>query len=144
MRSGRYEYDPQGPDCGPGADLDVLYVGELPTLLGAILVAALIWTGYNLLEPRADGSGTDVTVRVRRPSSGRDRARLEAIGQLLAHAFEGGVAPLQAAIVADVATRAAAAAEAIPEPDLPVSAHRNLIAPLAAAAPGIDPTERSS
>ena len=120
----------------PGELLTVRFQVPLPGVPKFIL--------SDILAPSADGSGTDVTVRVLRPSSARDRARLEEIGPLLAHAFEGGVAPLREAIVADLTARAAAAAEAIPEPDLPVSARRNLIAPLAAAAPGIDPTERSS
>jgi len=98
----------------------------------------------DILEPNADGSETEVTVRVRRPSSARDRARLEEIGPMLNHAYEGGIAALQDAIVADLAARASTAAGEIPEPDLPVSARRNLIAPLATAAPGTRSTERSS
>jgi uncharacterized protein YndB with AHSA1/START domain len=83
------------------------------------------FTLSNILEPTPDGAGTRVTVRVLRPASAKDRAKLDEIGPMLAHSYEGGVAPLQAAIQADLAARAAAAAREAPEPELPVSAGRN-------------------
>ncbi|MHB8459668.1 MAG: DUF2652 domain-containing protein, partial [Candidatus Limnocylindrales bacterium] len=91
------------------------------------------FTLSDILEPTPDGAGTQVTVRVLRPSSAKDRAKLEEIGPLLVHSFEGSVTPLRTALEADVTARAAAAREA-PEPDLPVSAQRNIAAPLATGA----------
>ncbi|MBF6606858.1 MAG: SRPBCC family protein [Chloroflexi bacterium] len=98
------------------------------------------FTLSDILEPTPDGAGTRVSVRVLRPSSAKDRAKLEEIGPLLAHSFEGGIAPLQAALEADVAARAAAAARETPEPDLPVSAQRNIAAPVATAVRNGDAT----
>lgn len=82
-------------------------------------------TRTELLEPTHDGAGTSFTVRVQRPSSAKDRARLDEMAPILVHAYRDDLAMLAPMIVADVAARSAAAA---PEPELPVSAGRNLIA----------------
>ena len=66
------------------------------------------------------------TVRVQRPSSAKDRAKLEEMAPFLFHAYGDGLAKLAPMIKADVAARSAAAA--VPEPELPVSAGRNLAA----------------
>ena len=86
------------------------------------------FTLSDVLEPLPDGSGTKVTVRVLRPRTAKDRAKLTAIGPMLTHAYEGGIAPLRAVIEADLAARAVVAAGQGPEPELPVSAGRNITA----------------
>ncbi len=90
------------------------------------------FTLSDILEPTPDGAGTRITVRVLRPASAKDRAKLDQIGPMLVDSFEGGVAPLRAALDADLAARAAAAAREVPEPELPVSARRNINTPVAA------------
>ena len=82
-------------------------------------------TRTELLEPTPDGARTSFTVRVQRPSSGKDRAKLEEVGPFLVHAYGDGLAMLAPMIEADVAARSAGSA---PEPELPVSAGRNLTA----------------
>ena len=74
-------------------------------------------------EATPDGAHTVFTVRVQRPSSTKDRAKLEEMGPFLFHAYGDGLAMLAPLIKADVAARSAAA---VPEPELPVSAGRNL------------------
>lgn len=81
-------------------------------------------TRSELFEATPDG-GTTFTVRVQRPSSAKDRAKLEEVASFLFHAYGEGLAMLAPMIKADVAARSASAA---PEPDLPVSAGRNLTA----------------
>jgi hypothetical protein len=80
-----------------------------------------------LFEATAEGDKTLFTVRVQRPSSAKDRAKLEAVAPFLFHAYGDGLATLAPMIEADVAARSAAAS-VTPEPDLPVSAGRNLTA----------------
>ena len=82
-------------------------------------------TRSELFEASPDGATTLFTVRVQRPSSAKDRARLEEMGPFLFHAYGDGLARLAPMIKADVAARLARAS---PEPELPVSAGRNLIA----------------
>jgi hypothetical protein len=82
-------------------------------------------TRSELFEATPDGAKTLFTVRVQRPSSAKDRAKLEEIGPFLLHAYGDGLALLAPMIAADVAARSTGAA---PEPDLPVSAGRNLTA----------------
>lgn len=72
-----------------------------------------------------DGEQTLFTVRVLRPSSARDRAKLDEITPMLGHAYGDGLAMLAPLISADVAARSAAAA---PEPELTASAGRHLSA----------------
>jgi len=76
------------------------------------------FTMSQILEPTEDGAGTQVTVRVLRPTSGKDRAKLVEIRPMLSHAYEGGIAPLRAGIEADLIARALAAAQEAPEADL--------------------------
>ena len=71
------------------------------------------------------GTKTLFTVRVQRPSSAKDRAKLEEMAPFLFHAYGDGLAMLAPMIEADVAARSA---RAVPEPELPVSAGRNLTA----------------
>lgn len=85
-------------------------------------------TRSEVFEATPNGSQTLFTVRVLRPSSAKDRAKLEEIGPMLGHAYGDGLAALAPMIAADVAARSAAAAVAAPEPELPVSAGRNLSA----------------
>jgi uncharacterized protein YndB with AHSA1/START domain len=82
-------------------------------------------TRSELFEATPDGGGTLFTVRVQRPSSAKDRARLEEMTAFLDHAYGQGLAALAPLVEAEVAARAA---EAVPEPELPVSAGRNLVA----------------
>ena len=82
-------------------------------------------TRSELFEATADGNGTVFTVRVQRPSSAKDRAKLEEMGPFLFHAYGDGLAKLAPMIKADVDARSAAA---VTEPELPVSAGRNLAA----------------
>jgi uncharacterized protein YndB with AHSA1/START domain len=83
-------------------------------------------TRTELFEPTPDGAKTVFTVRVQRPSSAKARAKLEEIGPMLLHAYGDGLAMLAPMIEADVAGRSAATG--VPEPELPVSAGRNLAA----------------
>jgi uncharacterized protein YndB with AHSA1/START domain len=76
-----------------------------------------------------DGAGTEFTVNILRPPTAKDRAKLEEIASSLA-AYGDGLAALAPMIEADVAARAAAAAADAPEPDLPVSAGRNVSEPV--------------
>ncbi len=64
------------------------------------------------------------TVRVQRPSSAKDRAKLEELGPFLFHAYGDGLAVLAPMITADVAARSE---RDVPEPELRVSAGRNFI-----------------
>jgi uncharacterized protein YndB with AHSA1/START domain len=82
-------------------------------------------TRSELLETTTHEGETLFTVRVQRPSSTRDRAKLVEIEPFLVHAYGEGLATLAPLIAADVAARSAGAA---PEPPLPVSAGRNLTA----------------
>ena len=84
-------------------------------------------TRSELFETTPDGDKTVFTVRVLRPSSAKDRAKLEEMAPFLVHAYGDGLAMLAPMIEADVAARSAAASGA-PEPGLPVSAGRNLSA----------------
>ncbi len=79
-------------------------------------------TRSELFEATPDGSKTLLTVRVQRPSSGKDRAKLEEMTPFLVKAYGGGFAMLAPMIEADVAARSA---RALPEPELPISAGRN-------------------
>ncbi len=82
-------------------------------------------TRSEIFEPTSDGTRTLLTVHVQRPSSAKHRAKLEELVPFLVHAYGEGLATLAPMIKADVQARNASAA---PEPDLPVSAGRNLIA----------------
>jgi uncharacterized protein YndB with AHSA1/START domain len=82
-------------------------------------------TRTELFEATPDGDKTLFTVRVQRPSSAKDRAKLEEVAPFLFNAYGNGLAMLAPLIEADVAARAA---RAVPEPQLPVSAGRNLVA----------------
>ena len=85
-------------------------------------------TRSELFEATPDGTDTLFTVRVQRPASAKDRAKLEGIGPMLVHAYGDGLALLAPMIAEDVAARAAATG-AVPEPELPISAGRNLSTP---------------
>jgi uncharacterized protein YndB with AHSA1/START domain len=80
-------------------------------------------TRSEIFEATTDRTKTLFTVHVQRPSSAKDRAKLEEMAPFLVHAYGEGLATLAPMIKADVAARSASAA---PEPDLPVSAGRNL------------------
>jgi hypothetical protein len=80
-------------------------------------------TRSELFEATPDGARTLFTVHVQRPSSTKDRAKLEEMAPFLFHAYGDGLAMLAPMIKADVVARSASAA---PEPELPVSAGRNL------------------
>lgn len=87
------------------------------------------FTRSELFESTPDGTQTSFTVRILRPSSPKDRAKLEEVRPMLSHVYGEGMATLATLISADVAARAAAAAS---EPTLPKSAGRNLSAPITA------------
>jgi len=89
-------------------------------------------TRSELFEATPDGARTIFTVRVQRPASAKDRAKLEEIAPFLRNAYGEGLATLAPMIRADVAARSAAAAAAGPEPMLPASAGRHLSAPITA------------
>jgi uncharacterized protein YndB with AHSA1/START domain len=82
-------------------------------------------TRSELFEATPDGDKTLFTVRVQRPSSAKDRAKLEEVAPFLFHAYGDGLALLAPLIKADVAARSD---NAVPEPELPVSYGRNLTA----------------
>jgi uncharacterized protein YndB with AHSA1/START domain len=84
-------------------------------------------TRSELFEATPDGAKTLFTVRVQRPSSAKDRAKLEEMGPFLVRAYGEGLARLAPMIEADAAARSVGA---VPEPELPVSAGRNLTAPV--------------
>ena len=90
------------------------------------------FTRSEIFEPTEDGTQTQFTVRVLRPSSAKDRAKFEEVGPMLGHGYGDGLLGLIPLIEADLAERAAAAAAEAPEPELPVSAGRNLSAPVTA------------
>jgi uncharacterized protein YndB with AHSA1/START domain len=92
----------------------------------------------DILEPTPDGTGTVVTVRVGRPANAKDRLKVEQAGPLLAQAYEAGIPPLRAALVAYLDAQAAAAADQAPEPDVPVPARRNLAEPVTLAGRSVD------
>ena len=92
----------------------------------------------DILEATPDGTGTVVTVRVGRPASARDRAKLEQGMPLLAQAYAASIPPLRTAIEAHLAAQAAAAAAEAPEPELPVPARRNLAEPVRLAGRSVD------
>ena len=83
-------------------------------------------TRSELFEATPEGDKTLFTVRVQRPSSAKDRAKLEAMAPFLVHAYGEGLTMLAPMVTADVAARSA---RALPEPELPVSAGRNLTTP---------------
>ena len=85
------------------------------------------FTRSEIFKGSADGTRTNFTVRVLRPPSAKDRAKLAELGPMLSHAYGDGLAILTPLIEADVAARAAAAAGGPPEPDVPVSAGRNFV-----------------
>ncbi len=87
------------------------------------------FTRSEILGATPDGAGTEFTVNLLRPSTAKDRAKLEEIGPMLGHAYGDGLAVMLPMIEADLAARAAAAADA-PEPELPVSAGRNVRYPV--------------
>jgi Protein of unknown function (DUF2652)/Polyketide cyclase / dehydrase and lipid transport len=87
------------------------------------------FTRSEFFEATPDGAQTVCTVRVLRPSSAKDRARLHEVGPMLSEVYGEGMSTLKALISADAAARAAAAAG---EPELPKSAGRNLSAPVTA------------
>jgi len=89
-------------------------------------------TRSEIFAPAADGLETVVTVRILRPSSARERAVLDELGPMLGQAYGESMVALGALVEADVAARASAAA-ADPEPELPVSAGRNLSSPITAS-----------
>lgn len=82
-------------------------------------------TRSELFEATPDGAKTLLTVRVQRPSSAKDRAKLEEMAPFLVRAYGEGFAMLAPLIEADVAARSA---RDVSEPELPVSAGRNLAA----------------
>jgi uncharacterized protein YndB with AHSA1/START domain len=84
-------------------------------------------TRSELFEATPDGAKTLFTVRVQRPSSAKDRAKLEEMGPFIVRAYGEGLARLAPMIEADAAARSVGA---VPEPGLPVSAGRNLTAPV--------------
>ena len=81
-------------------------------------------TRSEVFEATPDGTQTLFTVRVQRPSSAKDRAKLEELGPFLFHAYGDGLAMLAPMIAADVAARSE---REVPEPELSVSAGRNFI-----------------
>lgn len=88
------------------------------------------FTRSEILVATPDGAGTEFTVNLLRPSTAKDRAKLEEIGRMLGHAYGDGLAAMLPMIEADLAARAAAAAADPPEPELPVSAGRNVSYPV--------------
>lgn len=88
------------------------------------------FTYTEFLAPTADGMGTTITLRMARPASAADRATLEQLGAELEASYGGRMPPLRAALEAEMAARAAAATNEVPEPDVPVSSGRNLREPL--------------
>ena len=80
-------------------------------------------TRSELFEPTPDGDKTLFTVRVQRPSSAKDRAKLEEMAPFIVNAYAEGLTMLAPMIKADVAARSE---NAPPEPELPVSYGRNL------------------
>lgn len=82
-------------------------------------------TRSELFEATPDRTQTLYTVHVQRPSSAKDRAKLEKMAPFLSHAYGDGMAMLAPMIAADVAGRSE---REVPEPELPVSAGRNLTA----------------
>jgi hypothetical protein len=82
-------------------------------------------TRSEVFAATSDGAKTLFTVYVQRPSSAKDRAKLEEMAPFLVHAYGDGLARLAPMIKSDVEARSAAAA---PEPDLPVSSGRNVTA----------------
>lgn len=89
------------------------------------------FTRSEIFAPTADGTGTEFTVYLLRPSTAKDRAKLEEIAPILA-GYDEGLAALLPLIEADMAARAAADATAAPEPDLPVSTGRYVNEPITA------------
>ena len=79
-------------------------------------------TPTELFEATPDGTQTLFTVYVQRPSSAKDRAKLEEMAPFLVHAYGDSLATLAPLIAADVAARSE---REVPEPELPVSAGRN-------------------
>jgi uncharacterized protein YndB with AHSA1/START domain len=92
-------------------------------------VPKLVRTEY--FTATADGTGTEYTARLLRPATAKDRAKLEPIGYIF-DGYRDGLAALAPMIEGDVAARAAAAAVDGPEPELPVSAGRNVSEPVTA------------
>ena len=82
-------------------------------------------TRSKLFEATPEGDETVFTVRVQRPSSAKDRAKLEELGPFLFHAYGDGLAMLAPLIEADVAARSDAV---VSEPELPISSGRHLTA----------------
>ena len=82
-------------------------------------------TRSELFEATPDGAKTLFTVRVQRPSSAKDRAKLAEVKSFLFHAYGDGLALLAPMIEADVAARSD---PVVSEPELPVSSGRHLTA----------------
>jgi hypothetical protein len=89
------------------------------------------FTRSEIFVATSDGAGTEFTVNILRPSTGKDRAKLDEIRPALG-SYVDGLAALRPMIEADMAARAAAAATEVPEPELPISSGRNLSGPVTA------------
>jgi uncharacterized protein YndB with AHSA1/START domain len=119
----------------------------------AILEEVLDWRPYDYvtyrskfpipgLQPLVDtfafaddgAGGTRLELRIAKPRSAKQRALAEPLLPGLDVSMEEGMAALQAAVAADMAARAAAAADADPEPAVPVSEGRNVREPVAKSA----------
>jgi uncharacterized protein YndB with AHSA1/START domain len=79
-----------------------------------------------------DDGRTRVTMRFGRPRSARDRATVEPLLPMITGMVEASIAGLVPAVEAEMTARAAAAATAPAEPELPESLGRNAREPIAA------------
>lgn len=77
----------------------------------------------------ATPDGTHVTMRIERPRSAKDRAFLDAMLPQLAPLFQAGVEALRPLLQEEMARRAAEAVSS-PEPEVPTSRSRFLVAPV--------------
>jgi len=100
------------------------------------------FTRSEILEVTADGAGTTFTINVLRPTTAKDRAKLDELKPMLEHSYVDGINGMAPLIEADLAARAARAAADAPEPELPISAGRNINDPIAARSPDADSTMR--
>ncbi len=89
------------------------------------------FTYTEFLEPTADGMSTRLTMRMLRPTSAKDRAILAEVTGALDASYSARMPPLRALLEVEMATRAVAASDDAPEPDLPVSSGRNMREPVA-------------